>query len=116
MLSPPYIAAAFSIAPHEATCSAVDRAAVRKAFAAAVPNALLDRQFKGDYTGVFCIGVARSYDALATIIRDGFLVSHHYIDLRGALAALEAVALGHNNELAALEGVIGFELWLAGQT
>jgi asparagine synthase (glutamine-hydrolysing) len=88
-----------------------DRIAFRDAMAGVLPSAVTGRQQKGDYTGMYQLGLRRNFAIAKELIADGFAARAGILDLPSALADLRASALGHGRHLWPLQNLLAVEAW-----
>ncbi|HEV2122240.1 MAG TPA: asparagine synthase-related protein [Chloroflexota bacterium] len=111
MLSQPLVELALSTPLHELISSDQDRILFRNAMHGVLPAAVVARQEKGDYTGMYQLGLQRYFAHARELIMDGRAAALGIVDGPQAVAELRVAALGHSVELWPLLHLLSVELW-----
>jgi len=76
-----------------------------------LPERVVTRQEKGDYTGMYQLGLRRNFQAAKELIVDGYAASAGVIDATSAIDNLKASALGHSQKMWPLLQLLAVESW-----
>nr|WP_228454146.1 albusnodin/ikarugamycin family macrolactam cyclase [Streptomyces alkaliphilus] len=112
-LDTPVVDACMAIASHDRVHPDVYKPLARAALHGLVPEWLLHRRTKTDFSAGLHDGLARNEPVLRRILVSSQLAGAGLIDPRPALAALAAAAAGAPAPLGALHSLIVTEVWLA---
>ncbi|MEU3646792.1 albusnodin/ikarugamycin family macrolactam cyclase [Lentzea sp. NPDC034063] len=85
---------------------------LRKALQGLVPQVVLSRRTKGDYTGTAHMGIRRNLSALRELLAEPVSADLGLIEPRRVRTALERAAQGLETPWAPLNQVLAIELWL----
>jgi asparagine synthase (glutamine-hydrolysing) len=77
-----------------------------------VPDRLLNRRTKGDYTRLAYLGLGENADALADLLTDSRLGELGLLEEQKVVAELRRAGAGLPIRLGAFDGVVGMEMWL----
>lgn len=91
---------------------AIPKPLLRKALAGIVPQAVLTRRTKGDYTATAHMGVRRNLPALRKLLTDPVVAEIGLVEPQRVRQALERAAQGLETPWAPLNQVLAIELWL----
>lgn len=89
---------------------------LRKALEGLVPQVVLRRRTKGDYTATAHMGIRRNLRALRELMADPVSAEIGLIEPRRVVRALDRAAHGLETSWAPLNQVLAIELWLLGLT
>ncbi len=116
MLSLPLVELALSAPATVLNAGGVDRAPLRDAMAGELPDEVIGRKTKGNYTGRYQRGLRQNFAVARELVVDGRLAERGMIDRTVATEHLRELALGHNDEVSPMLTLLCAELWLRSWT
>ena len=116
LLSQPVVEQALSLPSFVLTHGGADRALARKAFAASLPDALLDRRSKGSLQAFYGRAVADSLDVLRPWLLEGVLARERLIRVDRLEPLLDPDVLILRNIYIPILHVVAMEAWVRGWT
>jgi asparagine synthase (glutamine-hydrolysing) len=88
---------------------------LRQALVGHVPDEVLSRSTKGDYTALHYQGIQHNRQALRELLHGSRLTEHNLLDVTAVAGTLERAVQGVEIPLAAFGDVVAAETWLRGQ-
>lgn len=111
MLSVPLVEMALRTPMHALIGAERDRILLRDAMAPVLPDQVVMRQDKGEYAGMYQLGLRRNFNMAKELIVDGYASSAGIIDASGAVDDLSASALGASHQFWPLVSLLAVETW-----
>lgn len=113
-LEQPLVEAAFRLATKDLISGTTDRRAFRRAMQGLLPDSIIRRTSKGEYSGMYQLFLKENLPRLEGLILEGWLVRHRLLEATSLRADLRTTAQGGTAFLWPILHVIATELWLRG--
>lgn len=111
-LAQPLVEAALALPTEQLYSATADRIAFREALADLLPDEIRERQTKGEYSGMYYLGLRRHAARIEELLLSGWLVSEQLVDATSLRAALRRAAHSYAADIWPILNACAIELWM----
>lgn len=110
-LAQPLVEIGLSLSVDKLIAEGIDRFAFRNAMCGLLPESVIKRCAKGEYSGMYQLGLRRNLHAIEVLLTEGWAIKNCLVRKSQLISELRSAAQGYSPNIWPLLNLISLELW-----